>query len=230
MSLQLEKDIVLARRTVAAELVDKLRARILSLEIPEGAPLRQDWLAAEFGVSRIPVREALLQLEGEGLVTQTAHKGYAVSVLSPGEVAEAFDLRALLEVDLLRRALPLMTEQDLEAARGVVDTFDAALARGEEEQNWGQLNWRLHAALYAPAQRPRSMRILQNLHRNGDRYLRLQLTLTRRSNERAREEHRRLVELCAARDLAEATRLLNEHILHARDELVAFLNERRAGA
>ncbi|OAB55503.1 GntR family transcriptional regulator [Phormidium willei BDU 130791] len=220
----------MVRRTLAAELTDRLRERILNLEIAEGAQLRQDWLASEFGVSRIPVREALLQLEGEGLVTQTAHKGYTVTVLSLEEIAEEFDLRALLETDLLGRALPRMTEADLAVARELAEAFDRVLAKGEAEETWGKLNWRLHAALYAPAQRPRSLRILQNLHRSADRYLRLQLKLTRRSNERARAEHRRLVELCAQRDLAEASRLLHEHILTARDELVGFVARRRAEA
>ncbi len=217
----------LKRQTMASALVGELRERILGLEIPEGTQLRQDSLAAEFGVSRIPVREALLQLEGEGLVTQAAHKGYTVTVLSLDEIREVFDLRALIEVDLLSRAIPRMNEDDVNAAREVVVTFDDMLARQSEQANWGRMNWQLHAALYAPAARTRTMRVLRNLHRDADRYLRLHLKLTQRSNDRAREEHRRLVGLCAQRDTAEATRLLAEHILTARDELLEFLAQRR---
>jgi DNA-binding GntR family transcriptional regulator len=222
------QETALKRQTMASALVTELRERILGLEIPEGTQLRQDSLAAEFGVSRIPVREALLQLEGEGLVTQAAHKGYTVTVLSLDEIREVFDLRALIEVDLLSRAIPRMSEDDISAARHVVEAFDDMLARQSEQANWGRMNWQLHAALYAPAARTRTMRVLQNLHRDADRYLRLHLKLTQRSNDRAREEHRRLVELCAMRDTAEASRLLGEHILAARDELIEFLAERRA--
>lgn len=217
-----------SRQTMAGMLVDALRERILSFEIPEGSQLRQDSLANEFGVSRIPVREALLQLEGEGLVTQSAHKGYTVTTLSLDEIREVFDLRAVIEVDLLRRSIPVMRDTDITASREVLAVFDDMLARKSEDANWGRLNWRLHEALYAPAGRKHTMRIVHNLHRNADRYLRLQLSLTQSTNDRARAEHRRLVDLCEARDVLEATRLLNEHILSARDDLVRFLDDRRA--
>ena len=215
------------RQTVAGMLVDALRERILNLEFPEGVPLRQDSLAAEFGVSRIPLREALLRLKGEGLVTQTAHKGYAVSVLSLEEIREIFDLRALIEVDLLQRALPHITSEVIASAREVLRQFDESLAQPVSDGKWGQYNWRLHSALYAPAGRHRSMDILRKLHRNADRYLRLQLNLSDHNTSRAREEHDRLVTLCEHRDNAEATRLLAEHILAARDDLLEFLSERR---
>ena len=220
----------LNRQTMAGMLVEALRERILNFDIAEGTPLRQDSLAAEFGVSRIPVREALLQLEGEGLVTQTAHKGYTVTALSLNEIREVFDLRALIEADLLQRAIPAMKADDIAAARSVLAVFDDMLARKSEDANWGRLNWELHAALYAPAGRAHTMRILQNLHRNADRYLRLQLHLTQGTNDRARAEHRRLVDLCEQRDIAEATRLLGAHILAARDDLLAFLDDHRPGS
>lgn len=219
----------LNRQTMAAMLVDALRERILSFEIAEGAQLRQDSLASEFGVSRIPVREALLQLEGEGLVSQSAHKGYTVTALSLDEIREVFDLRAIIEADLLQRAIPAMSADDIAAARSVLAVFDDMLARKSEDADWGRLNWRLHAALYAPAGRAHTMRILQNLHRNADRYLRLQLHLTQGTNDRARAEHRRLVDLCERRDTREATRLLGEHILSARDDLLDFLERHRPG-
>ncbi|MDZ7787513.1 MAG: GntR family transcriptional regulator [Halofilum sp. (in: g-proteobacteria)] len=217
-----------SRQTMASMLVDALRERILSFEIPEGTQLRQDSLASEFGVSRIPVREALLQLEGEGLVHQSAHKGYTVTTLSLDEIREVFDLRAVIEVDLLQRSIPVMQDADIAAAREVLAVFDDMLARKSEDANWGRLNWRLHEALYAPAGRTHTMRIVHNLHRNADRYLRLQLSLTQSTNDRARAEHRRLVDLCEARDVMEAARLLNEHILSARDDLVRFLDDRRS--
>lgn len=216
------------RRTMAAELLDELRQRILSQDLEEGAQLRQDSLATEFGVSRIPVREALLQLEGEGLVTLTAHRGYTVTRLSLEEIRELFDLRALIEVDLLRRAIPKMTAADISAAREVLATFADVLERRTHEREWGSLNWKLHSTLYAAAKRERSLQIAQNLNRNGSRYVRLELKLTKTTNERARQEHARLVDLCEQRDTAEATRLLNEHILAARDDLIEFLACKRA--
>ncbi len=228
--MQMRLDGVKERQTVAAMLVTELRERILNLDFPEGGALRQDSLAAEFGVSRIPLREALLQLEGEGLVTQTAHKGYAVSVLSLDEIREIFDLRALIEVDLLQRSLPHITADDIVRARETLTAFDQNLAEHQAGANWGHFNWQLHSALYQSAGRLRSMDILRKLHRNADRYLRLQLNLSNQNNLRAREEHARLILLCERRDNAEASRLLNEHILAARDDLLEFLADRRSDA
>lgn len=219
-----------SRQTMASMVVEALRERIVSFKIPEGTQLRQDSLAAEFGVSRIPVREALLQLEGEGLVAQAAHRSYTVTSLSLEEIREVFDLRAVVEVDLLHRAMPAMTDEDIEAARSVLAVFDEMLARKAEGSHWGRLNWRLHATLYAPAGRRHTMRILQNLHRTADRYLRLQLQLTQGTIDRARAEHRRLVDLCERGDTMEAVRLLREHILLARDDLVEFLHDHRSQA
>lgn len=215
------------RQTMAAALMEELRRRILSQEIAEGAQLRQDALASEFGVSRIPVREALLQLEGEGLVTLSAHRGYTVTRLSLDEIRELFDLRALIEVDLLRRAIPTITDADIRAARDILASFDEMLARETNAQDWGQLNWHLHAALYAPAGRTRAMRIVRNLNRHAFRYVCLQLKITRRAIDRAREDHRRLVDLCERRDTAAATALLSAHILAARDDLIEFLTATR---
>jgi len=107
--------------------VEALREKILRGEYPEGAPLRQDTLAAELGVSRIPVREALRQLEAEGLVTFVPHFGAVVSSLSLSEIKELFELRALLETDLLRRAIPRIREEDLDRADEILDQYDAAI-------------------------------------------------------------------------------------------------------
>ncbi|HTN98462.1 MAG TPA: GntR family transcriptional regulator, partial [Nordella sp.] len=102
----------LHHRTIASAVVDALRRRILDGEFAAGAQLRQDSLAKEFGVSRIPIREALLQLDAEGLVKILPHRGAVVSELSVAEIKELFDLRALLEPRLLRLSAPHLTEKD----------------------------------------------------------------------------------------------------------------------
>lgn len=215
------------RQTVTSAIVDALRERILNFEIPEGHALRQDGLATEFGVSRIPVREALLQLEGEGLITLSAHKGFSVTELSLDDIQDLFDLRTLIEVDLLRRAIPHMTQRDIDKAREILKTFDPALEAGTHERDWGRLNWELHSALLAPANRPRAMRVLQNLHRHADRYTRLELKLGAGINERHRQEHCELIELCAKGAVDEASERLRLHINSTLDDLLAFFAEKR---
>src|SRR5215207_2202456 len=119
------------RQTIASMTIEALRERILRGDYPEGEPLRQDALADELGVSRIPVREALRQLEAEGLVTFNPHRGAVVSSLSLPEIAELFELRAEIECDLLRRAIPNTTSEQLDRAIEVLDDFEDALHAGE---------------------------------------------------------------------------------------------------
>src|SRR6185369_4521990 len=111
------------RQTIASMTVEALRERILRGDYPDGEPLRQDALADELGVSRIPVREALRQLEAEGLVTFNPHRGAVVSSLSLDEIAELFELRAEIECDLIARAIPLATKEHIDRALEVLDEF-----------------------------------------------------------------------------------------------------------
>src|SRR5215216_4305615 len=101
------------RQTIASMTIKALRDRILRGDYPEGEPLRQDAIADELGVSRIPVREALRQLEAEGLVVFNPHRGAIVSSLSLDEIDEVFALRGDIEAGLIRRAIPLLDADDL---------------------------------------------------------------------------------------------------------------------
>src|SRR5262245_22689559 len=99
------------RQTLTSMTADAVRERILRGHYAEGHPLRQELIAAELGVSRIPVREALRQLEAEGLVTFNPHHGAVVSTLSLKQIQEVFELRAEIESDLIRRATPHLTPE-----------------------------------------------------------------------------------------------------------------------
>ncbi len=220
--------VAVKRKTVAALALEALRENILRGVYPEGAPLRQDALAADLGVSRIPVREALRQLEVEGLVTFRPHVGVVVSSLALSEIQELFDLRALMEVDLLRRGLPALTTADLDRAAEILEAFEAAF-QGGDVAAWGALNWDFHAALLNPAGRPLTMQILQHLRNQSDRYTRLQLSLTH-GEGRAREEHRGILTAVRNREVEHACALLAAHILGAGRSLIEFLRVHRETA
>ena len=213
------------RKTVAMLALEQVRERILRGDYREGAPLRQDALAAELGVSRIPVREALRQLEAEGLVTFSPHVGAVVSTLSLNEIRELFELRALLESEVLRRAVAHMHQEDLERAAAVLGEYRTAFRRGDVAA-WGKLNWEFHAALLRPAGQPLTMGILQTLHNQSDRYTRLQLTLTH-GEDRAREEHSAILEAVQECETQHACALLTSHILGAGRSLLEFLRADR---
>jgi DNA-binding GntR family transcriptional regulator len=215
------------RQTIASMTVEALRERILRGDYPEGEPLRQDALADELGVSRIPVREALRQLEAEGLVTFSPHRGAVVSSLSLEEIDEIFELRAEIECELLRRSIPRMTQEQLERATDVLDEFEEALAAGESVR-WGPLNWHFHAALYASANRNFTMGVLQKLHQHSDRYFRMQVLLAN-GGHKANDEHREIAEAVKLKDVKSATQLMRAHIIGAGQSLVELLEEQRGG-
>ena len=214
------------RQTLTGMTVDAIRERILRGHYPEGEPLRQDAIGAELGVSRIPVREALRQLEAEGLVTFNPHRGAVVSSLSLKQIRELFELRAEIEGDLIRRAVPHMTAEDHARAADILDAYDVALHNGQVPV-WGALNWQFHSTLYAPADRGLTMSIVHKLHQHSDRYLRMQLALTH-GETRARHEHRAIAAAARKGDAVRAQRLLREHIIGAGRALVSFLEHERA--
>lgn len=216
------------RQTVATLVLEALRERILRGDYPEGSPLRQDALAAELGVSRIPVREALRQLEAEGLVSLSPHQGATVTSLSIGEVRELFEVRALIEADLLRRAIPLLTSEDLDRAEEILRQYQIAFDAGDVAM-WGTLNWQLHSVLLTPSGRPLTMGILESLQNQSDRYIRLQLSQTS-SQLRANDEHRAIVGAIRAGEADRACALLAAHINDAGHSLLNFLRAHRGEA
>ena len=211
------------RRTVAAEAAEILRQRILSGEIQAGQPIRQEQIAQELGVSRIPLREALKQLEAEGFVTIAPHKGAVVSSLSADEADELFALRLQLERWLLREAIPRLTAADFAKLDRIIEESRApdSLAR------WGELNWQFHEVLYHPAERPLSIRFLKRIHDSLDRYLRLQIAVTR-DWDRAYQDHQRLVALSREGNADAAVALLERHILDTAKALSVTLANRAA--
>jgi DNA-binding GntR family transcriptional regulator len=213
------------RSTVVDQVANALRARILSGRLPEGGQLRQEILAAELGVSRIPLREAFRRLEAEGLLTIAPHRGAVVSVLSLEEIAELFDLRVMIEPDLIARACPGLSDSALAHSAKILADYGLAFAQ-RDVVAWGTLNTAFHLSLYQPANRPRSLGLAQSLLDQTDRYTRMQLLLTS-GQSRAEDEHAALLRACRNRDAARAANLLAQHIRSAGLSLLNFLRARR---
>jgi DNA-binding GntR family transcriptional regulator len=214
------------RQSLTSAVADKLRDKIVRGELKEGEQLRQDAIANEFQVSRIPVREALRQLEAEGLITIILHRGAVVSSLSPTDILEVFQMRALLEAEVLRASIPNLSEDHLRAAEEILRRYDEALWTEGDVGSWGRLNTEFHSALYAGAERPQFMSVIRTLNYKGERYIRLQLYLTREV-ERAKQEHRMLLDLCRARNVDGAVELVKRHILFAGESLRDFVVQHR---
>ncbi|MGY2233465.1 GntR family transcriptional regulator [Pseudomonas gingeri] len=184
-----------------------LRDAIVAGNFAEDEPIRQDEIARQFNVSKIPVREALKRLEAEGLVMFQRNRGAMVTRLSEPELAQMFEVRMLLEDKVLRLAIPNMTEETFTRAERICQEFV-----GENDiGRWAELNWELHACLYEPAQRPFLVGLIRSVNDKLERYLRLQMSLSA-GKERADHEHRDIIEACRARDVEQAVKLLDEHI------------------
>jgi DNA-binding GntR family transcriptional regulator len=214
------------RKSIPESIRDSLQERIISGEFGEGDALVQDAIAEEYGVSRMPVREALRQLEAYGLVAMQTHKGAVVTTIPTEQVEELFDLRVLLEGDILARAVERMTDQDIAEARALLAELEQSYLQ-RDIANWGRLNWAFHRRLYAPAGRVQTLQILQGINLQVERYIRLHLLMTD-GLDAAEREHREVLRLCALRDAAGAADYLRDHIRQAGRSLVAQLCSMRA--
>jgi DNA-binding GntR family transcriptional regulator len=209
-----------AAYTTADSVAQALRDAILRGALRGGQPLRQEELAEQFGVSRIPIREALWQLSAEGLVVLAPNRGAAVAALSADEVQEIYDIRIGLETTALRLAIPNLSPAILARARDVLDAID-----GESQVAlWAALNWDFHATLYAPAGRPRLLALIKTMHDNVGRYLRIYLSIMQ-FQSRSQEEHRALLAACQRYDSGAALDLLTQHLADAGARLAAYLRE-----
>ncbi len=211
----------LGHRTLSAAIVEQLRRDILDGTYSAGDQLRQDALATSFQVSRIPVREALFQLEAEGLVLIEPHKGAIVSAFSLEEIDDVFDLRVLLEPRMLAQSAPLLTAQDFAEIATLDAEFKAAITALDVAQ-WGQLNARYHLALYRHARQPRTLAIVTALLQTSDRFTRLQMNRSP-ALARAESEHRKLLRLCQDGKVAQACEYLVAHIEKVRRDLHTLL-------
>jgi DNA-binding GntR family transcriptional regulator len=214
------------RQSLGAAVVERLREKILSGELREGEQLRQDAIATEFQISRIPVREALTHLAAEGLVTLVANRGAVVSALSPEEIMELFETRAVLECYMLRCAIPEMKGEDFQRAEAILRNYEESLEKDSEMESWGRWNWSFHSALYAPANRPKMLSLVKNLNVNCDRYTRLHLVVTR-ARHRAGKAHRELLEVCKTKDPELAAAALWKHITEAGEYMKEFIKRHR---
>lgn len=222
---QLAQDFLGRRKSTTSLVADALREAILRGVLKGNQPLLQDEIAAQFGLSRIPVREALRQLEGEGLVVFYPNRGAVVSHLSYEEVREISDIRVALETSAMRLALPHLTKPVLDEAEAILDAIDAEV---DVIHHWSERNWEFHSTLYSSANRPLLLRMIKTLHNNVDRYLRLHVSLMN-YKEKGQREHRQILAAFREGDAERAAALLEHHISSVAELLQPYLTSPAAG-
>jgi DNA-binding GntR family transcriptional regulator len=199
-------------------IVEQIRNDITAGRLAPGTPLRQEELAKALGVSHIPVREALRQLESEGMVAIRPRRGAIVADLSAAEIQELNEMRVALERLALRLAIPNSNETSLGKAEAILDRIDRYPLR------WAALNTDFHLAIYGAADRPRLLANIASLERNVERYLHREIEVTK-NFAASQHEHRRLLALIKRGRTEEACSLLSEHILEPGRILVSDLHK-----
>lgn len=200
-----------------ARIAEGIRSRILAGLYPPGTRIRQEDVAAEFGASRVPVREAIRQLEYEGLVTVVPNSGAWVSTLTLAECEEVYQMRERLEPLLLRYSAPGLTPADLDHLASLAQRISDA---GGDTEEFLQLDREFHLASYAAAHTSQLEPLIRKLWNTTAPYRRAYVSSWGGDARRiAHEEHHLMVAALKDGDLEEAERVLGGHIRRTRRQL-----------
>jgi DNA-binding GntR family transcriptional regulator len=213
---------VAPRFRTASEYVEaSLRAAILSGRLAGGLALRQEELAEIFGVSRMPVREALRQLEAQALVDFVPHRGAVVTEISADDAADNYAIRLALEPMALSLSIPHLTEDDFILAGDLISEMDEEADAGR----MGELNRRFHLSLYARAGRAMLLLLVEQQLAAADRYLRFHLAAKGREHM-SQQDHRAMLDAARRWDIQAAIQSLEGHLRTAADTIAAFFASR----
>ncbi len=205
--------------TTVSWILENLRSAILEGKLEAHTLIRQDELADAYGVSRMPIREAIRLLEAEGLVISRPNRGSVVAPLDPEDAEEIFDVRAALESLSLRRSIPKLDDKQRASAVAALQTLESAsLKRASAAHRAFHLS--LHAAAGS-----RLVRLISQHIDAADRYLRLEATLAG-TQEKDQREHRALLEATLAGDADKAARLISQHVTETGTEVAHVLRRR----
>jgi len=213
-------------QSMTSQLISRFRDRILAGTYAPGSALRQDTLASEFGTSKIPVREALVQLQSEGLVDIFPNRGFQVRPLTTSELDEVFSLRMRIEPAAVAQGAKLASAADQLAARQSLERLNDALMAGEFSSS-GQLNREFHLLLIVPRLQPVAAEILSRLHTLAQRYVQAHLRPEGRV-KRATREHAALLRVWNLGKSQEARARIHAHIRSTRDDLARVVAEQAA--
>lgn len=203
-------------RTLSDQIVEIVRENIVSGAIPPDLPIRQDALARELNVSKIPLREALARLEQDGLVVSHPNRGFSVRPMSWAEAEEIFALRLTIEPEAAAYASLRASEAEQDAAREALARFDAAAQA--QQPTVGMLNRIFHMAMVTPGHRPVTESVVSRLHVMADRYVRKHLEPNRR-HLRAEAEHHDILDAWLGRKDATVRALVARHLEHTLQDL-----------
>jgi len=214
----------LETRTLAEQIAARLRDDVLSGRLAAGARLSQEALAERFRVSRIPIRDALRQLQSEGLVDGHPRLGTTVAELSAADLEELYDMRLALEPAVARLATPRLRAADLAAMRRHLDIMSSS---GELSAEWFSAHAEFHHALNARSGRERMCRLVDSLRGQTERYVRFYQAALEPAGELG-AEHELIYRTASDGDADAVAAAVDEHLVLVRDRVLDYLRARRA--
>jgi DNA-binding GntR family transcriptional regulator len=185
-----------------------LRRALLMGDIKPGERIRVAELEKSFGVSHIPIREAVRRLETEGLIVTLPQRAAVAAGVDLDDLHGLYDLRRIVECELIRRAADAMTDEQVATVRAALEQLDAVAQDHDSPQFW-ELHRGFHWALLEPAATAWTRRVLDQAWTGSQRYVRLFVSDTLAE---AMADHRELLIYCEERDGARACELLRRHL------------------
>lgn len=201
---------------------EALRSAILDGRLPCGTAIRQQALASLFGVSRMPVREALRQLEAQGLLNVIQNKGAVVAPLIEDNSLETYELRLLLETHALRMSLPLLNEEDFAAASRYIEALEVE----KDFSKIGTLNRLFHQALYCKAPNKKLLALIEAGLVEEERFLRFNLEQMK-LGKLCQDDHRALLRHARANDIESCVKELELHLQRGVQAITYYLNNQK---
>jgi DNA-binding GntR family transcriptional regulator len=212
------------RRARTAPLGEQVTANIRELilrgELEPGVRIRQEALADRFGTSRLPVRDALHQLESEGLVILTPNASARVAKLDVAECSEIYKIRELIEPLALAEAIPHMTDDDVAA----LELAGEEIERTVESDVFLKVDRDFHLLSYRAAPMPHLKALIERNWNTTQHYRRAYTRMIwQEGNWIINHEHRLLIEAIKRRDVIDAGQILMMHIRRTRQELIRHI-------
>jgi len=201
------------------EIANLLRRALRQRVLAPGQALNQDELAKRFGVSRIPLREALRTLASEGLIVMRPGIGAIVTELSLAEVEELYDLRLLLEPPLVEAAVRQVRERDVDELRDILRRMDALVADGMDRDTWSNLNYTFHRRLNELSGKRHHVRLVIQVLNLVEPYSRIYAHVLG-SLADAHRQHTEMVDALAARDPERLRDLVESSLRTTRQSLI----------
>ncbi|MGQ3213459.1 MAG: GntR family transcriptional regulator [Shinella sp.] len=202
--------------TLGLRVTGEIRQKILSGEFAPGLRIRQEELAAQFGTSRVPVREALKQLESEGLVVIVPNSGVWIARVDIDECVEMWKIRERIEPLALGESLPHLTDEDISGLEDICRTIDSTT----DVEEFLRLDRQFHLASYRATAMPTLIPMIERIWNTTQHYRRAYTMLLGRERFWIIQcEHELLMEAIKRRDVEDAERALYSHIRRTRMEL-----------